>query len=150
MTGAEEPSGPPRIAMWHGGRHAPWNAATVLMAVIGCGFLAAGVWDAWQTTHFLSAASRAAGSIVEPEGHPLIRFALPDGRAVEFRQNGFVSRPLGAAVPVAYRPEDPAGTAQADTFWADWGTVLGSFWIGLGFTVLPLFGLRAEFRAGRW
>ncbi len=90
------------------------------------------------------------GTIADPQSHPIIRFATADGAVVEFRQNGDVSRPLGALVPVAYDPADPPGTARADTFWADWGDVLGLLWIGLGFTLLPLFGLRATFRAGRW
>ena len=61
-----------------------------------------------------------------------------------------LSRPLGAEVPVAYQTQDPKGTARADTFWADWSNMMGMLWIGLGFTLAPFFGSRAEFQAGRW
>lgn len=132
------------------GRREPWNAATVLLFVVGCGFLVATAWSGWRMAAFLSEATRVTGTVIDPEGHPRIRFTTADGRAAEFNQNGFLSRPLGAAVPVAYLTADPAGTAQADTFWADWGVVLGFLWLGLGFTGLPLLGARAEFRPGRW
>ena len=36
------------------------------------------------------------------------------------------------------------------SFWADWSNMMGMLWIGLGFTLAPFFGSRAEFQAGRW
>lgn len=99
---------------------------------------------------FLSRASRATGTIVDPAAHPRIRFTAADGRVVEFVQNGFVSRPLGAAVPVAYDPADPGGTARAATVWATWALALWPLPVGLGFTLLPLLGYRASWRPGRY
>ena len=128
----------------------PWNAATTIIVVVGCVFLGIGAWTGWRAAVFLSAAIHVPGTVSDTRPHPGIRFTTRDGQSVEFQQNGFVSRPVGAAVPVAYLPGDPAGTAQADTFWADWGEVLGFLWIGLGFTVLPALGVRAQFRGGRW
>ena len=110
----------------------PWNVATVLLWLVGWGMLAGAVVDGHRTTEFLRRAVHVTGTIVE------------------YRQNGSVSRPLGAAVPVAYLAADPSGSARADTFWANWGDLLGLVWIGLGFTLFPFYGLRATFRAGRW
>ncbi len=93
----------------------------------------------------MARAVRAAGMIANEDAHPLIRFTIGDGTVVTFRQNGGISRPVGAAVPVAYDPADPAGTAQADTLFAAWGEVVGFSWIGLGFTLFPFFGVRAAF-----
>ena len=74
-----------------------------------------------------------------------MRFATIDGATVTFRQNGNISRAVGDTVPVAYDASDPAGTAQADTFLADWGNTVGLTWLGLGFTLFPFFGIRAAF-----
>ena len=128
----------------------PWNAATIMLWLVGWGVLAGAVVDGHWTAAFLSSAVHVTGTIADPQPHPRIRFPTQDGTVVEFTQNGSVSRPLGAAVPVAYLPDDPSGTARADTFWVNWGDVLGLSWIGLGFTLLPFFGLRGTFRAGRW
>ncbi len=128
----------------------PWNAATVALCLFGIAVLFAAVLDGHRTADFLSRADHAIGTIADPRDHPRIRFMTTDGTMVEFTQNGAVSRPLGAAVPVAYLAADPASTAQADTFWADWSGVLGLLWIGLGFTLLPFFGFRAVLRPGRW
>ncbi len=128
----------------------PWNAATVLLWLVGCGVLAGALVDGHQTADFLRRADHTMGTIVDPQDHPRIRFITAGGTVVEFTQNGGISRALGAAVPVAYLAADPAGTARADTFWAGWGDVLGLLWIGGGFTLFPFYGLRAAFRAGRW
>ncbi len=128
----------------------PWNVATVLLWLVGWGMLAGAVVDGHRTTAFLRRAVHVTGTIVDAQPHPSIRFTTADGTIVEYGQNGSVSRPLGAAVPVAYLAADPSGSARADTFWANWGDLLGLVWIGLGFTLFPFYGLRATFRAGRW
>ncbi len=128
----------------------PWNAATVMLCLVGFAILLAAVLDGHRTADFLSRATHVVGTIADPQDHPRIRFVTADGAAVEFTQNGDVSRPLGARVPVAYLAEDPSGTARADTIWADWSDVLGLLWIGLGFAALPFFGYRAMVRGGRW
>ena len=127
-----------------------WNGATILMFVVGCGALCGAVVDGHGTAAFLAGSVRVTGTIADPQPHPRIRFTAFDGGVVEFTQNGFVSRALGAEVPVAYHTEDPAGSARADTFWANWSDVLGLVWIGLGFTLAPFFGYRGEFMASRW
>ncbi len=128
----------------------PRTAAAWLMIVLGAIALVAALALGWRTAAFLSHAAHATAYVSDPTPHPRLRFALADGHEVEFTQNGYVSRPRGAAVPVAYDPRDPAGTAQAATFWASWGTPLGLLWIGLGFVLLPLFGVRVEFKPGRY
>ncbi len=127
-----------------------WNGATILLFVVGLGTLGAAVVDGHWTAEFLDNSVHVTGTIADSEPHPLIRFIAVDGAVVQFRQNGSVSRPLGAEVPVAYQTEDPAGTAQADTFWANWSNLLGLLWVGAGFTLAPFFGFRAVLRAGRW
>ena len=128
----------------------PWNAATFLLWLVGCGVLAGALVDGHRTADFLRRADHATGTIADPQDHPRIRFTTAGGTEVEFTQNGHISRVLGAAVPVAYLAADPAGTARADTFWANWSDVLGLLWIGGGFTLFPFYGMRAAFRAGRW
>ena len=126
----------------------PWNAATILLVIVGWGVLTGAVLDGHWTAAFLSSASHVTGEIADDEPHPLIRFAA-DGATLTYRQNGSISRPVGAAVPVAYLSEDPAGTARADTFWANWSDVLGLVCVGLGFTLHPFFGFRGTFRGSR-
>ena len=126
-----------------------WNGATVLLFLIGVGALGGAVVEGHRAAAFLAGSVHVTGAIADPQPHPIIRFTARDGAVVQFRQNGFVSRPLGAEVPVAYQPQDPARTAQADTVWVNWGIMLGMLWIGFGFTLAPFFGVRAGFRAGR-
>lgn len=126
----------------------PWNAATILLVLVGWVALAGAVLDGHRTAAFLSSATHVSGEIADDQSHPLIRFTA-NGTSVIYRQNGFVSGPVGEVVPVAYQSDDPAGTARADTFWANWSEVLGMVWIGLGFTLHPFFGFRATFRGGR-
>lgn len=128
----------------------PWNAATVLLWLLGWAVLGGAVLDGHWTAQFLAGAIHVPGTIADPQPHPTIRFTTVDGTVIEFTQNGYVSRPLGTAVPIAYLAANPAGSARADTFWANWSEVLGLAWVGLGFTVSPFYGLRAGFRAGRW
>ena len=123
----------------------PWNAATILLFASGCVALGVAIWSGHATAAFLRAATRTEGVIADPQSHPIIRFTTQEGAVVEFRQNGFVVRPEGAPIPVAYLSEDPAGTARADTVWVNWSDTLGALWIGLPFTLLPFFGIRAEF-----
>ena len=126
----------------------PWNAATILLVIVGWAVLGGAVLDGHWTAAFLSGATHVTGEIADDEPHPHIRF-IADGATVIFRQNGFVSRPAGAAIQVAYDSDDPAATARADTFWANWSKVLGMVWIGLGFTLHPFFGFRGTFRGSR-
>jgi len=128
----------------------PWNAATILLWLIGWAALCAAVLDGHWTASFLAHSVHVTGSIADQEPHPRIRFTAADGAVIEFRQNGYVSRPMGADVPVAYQTQNPAGTARADTFWANWSEVLGLVWVGLGFTLAPFYGFQGAFRAGRW
>ncbi len=128
----------------------PWNAATVLLWLVGCGVLAGALLDGHWTADFLRRADHTTGTIADPQDHPRIRFTTSRGTVIEFTQNGGISRALGAAVPVDYLAADPAGTARADTFWANWSDVVGMLWIGSSFTLFPFYGMRAAFRAGRW
>ncbi len=125
-----------------------WNAATILLVLVGSGVLAGAVLDGHWTAAFLSSATHVTGEIADDQPHPLIRF-IADGAPLTYRQNGFVSGPVGEAVPVAYQSDDPAGTARADTFWANWSEVLGMVWVGLGFALHPFFGFRGAFRGSR-
>jgi hypothetical protein len=127
-----------------------WNAATVLLWLVGWAVLAGAVVDGHWTEEFLERAVHVTGTIVDAQPHPHIRFTVADGAVVVFTQNGSVSRALGAAVPVAYLTVDPAGSARADTFWANWSNLLGLLWMGLGFTLFPFYGFRARFRGSRW
>ncbi|RYY10326.1 MAG: hypothetical protein EON55_16590 [Alphaproteobacteria bacterium] len=128
---------------------ARWNGATILLWLVGLAALGGAVVQGYRTASFLAGCVRVTGTIADPQSHPIIEFTAHDGVTVRFRQNGSVSREQGATVPVAYQTRDPAGTARADTFWTEWGEVLGFAWIGLGFTLAPFFGFRAAFRAGR-
>jgi len=125
-------------------------AATGALFVVGLVALGAAAWQGCSTAAFLGRAARATGEITTSSPRPVIRFVSDGGTTTEFRQGGFISRPSGAAVPIAYEPHDPAGTARAATFWALWGDVIFLLPMGLGFTLLPLLGARAEFRLRRW
>ena len=126
-------------------RRRPWNAPTVLLWLVGWCAVAGAMAHGHRTAAFMARAAHATGTIANDDAHPLIRFTTGDGTTVTFRQNGGISRAVGAAVPVAYDPADPAGTAEADTIFAAWGEVVGFSWIGLGFTLFPFFGVRAAF-----
>jgi hypothetical protein len=115
-------------------------APTRLLFGVGLVLLSVTVWQVDRTARFLSGATRTMGVVVASTPHPRISFSTPDGRSISFIQNGFISRPAGAAVPVAYEARDPAGTAVAATFWTLWGTALWMLPAGLGFTIFPLFG----------
>lgn len=150
--GRSRPAGVAPPGPWE--RPAPpsarWNAATIVMVLVGLGALGGAMVDGHWTAEFLAGSVHVTGTIADPQPHPIIRFTAADGTVAQFRQNGFVSRPLGAQVPVAYQTQDPAGTARADTFWANWSNMLGMLWVGSGFTLAPFFGFRAVFQAGRW
>lgn len=122
----------------------PQRAAIV---VAGACVLLFCAFQARRTARFLAHATRTMGVITEATAHPRIGFKVADGISVEFVQNGFVSRPQGSAVPVAYDPANPASTAVVATFWPLWGAALWGLPAGLGFTLLPLAG--ATFSWGR-
>ncbi len=137
---------PPLRNPWHApAQRLPWNAATVLLCGVGWCAVAGTVVEGHRVAAFMARAAHAASTIANGDAHPLIRFSTGDGTTVTFRQNGGISRAVGAAVPVAYDPADPAGTARADTVFSAWGEVMGLAWIGLGFTLFPFFGARAAF-----
>lgn len=123
-----------------------FHPPTAFMFAAGLAALGVTGWQVRATAVFSNRAVHATGVIVEPTPHPRIRFAATDGTLFTFTQNGFVSRPPGAEVPIAFDPRDPGGTAQAWTFWTSWGTALWLLPAGLGFTLLPLFGYRAGVR----
>ena len=79
----------------------PQSAA---VAFIGCCTLLLCAFQGLRTTRFLNHATRTSGIIAEAAAHPRIRFETAEGTVVEFVQNGFVSRPQGSRVPVAYDP----------------------------------------------
>lgn len=122
---------------------------TAILFFVGLLALAVTAWQAWQTATFSRHAVYTTGVIADPAPHPTIRASTPDGNPFTFVQNGFISRPAGAEVPIAYDAADPAGTAQAWTFWTSWGTALWLLPMGLGFTILPLLGMRAQRRGHR-
>ncbi|MGY2892456.1 DUF3592 domain-containing protein [Deinococcus sp. UYEF24] len=125
-------------------------SAALGMIIVGiCALVGSGV-QVWQTTHFLSQATSTQGLVVKASGHPVIRFSTVAGKPVQFVQNGFLTRPLGASVPVVYSAHDPAGTARAATFWTLWGPALWLLPMGLGFTILPLLGAEVTWRSGRF
>ena len=124
----------------------PKDSATWVMFLVGVGCLVYTGWQVFDLRRFLATAVHTTGYTCNTEPHPCIRFAAPDGSQVRFAQNGFVSRPLGAAVPVAYQAADPGGTAQAATWMTTWGMSLWTLTPGLGFTLLPLFGAEAYWR----
>ena len=128
----------------------PWNVPTIHMFGVGCLFLVAAAWSIRSTIDFQSHAIHVCGLISSPHAHPRIRFTTLDGTVAEFQTHVGGEAVLGDSVPVVYLPEDPEGTARADSVWAIWPEPLGFAWIGLGFTLLPAFGMRAEFRGGRW
>ena len=111
---------------WHDPvQHQPWNAATVLLWAVGWCAMAGTVVEGHRTAAFLAHATRVAGVIANKDSHPLIRFTTGDGTTVIFRQNGGISPAIGAGVPVAYDPADPASTAQADTLFSAWSEIMG-------------------------
>jgi len=125
-------------------------SAVLVMVVAGlCALTASGV-QLWQTMHFLSHASWTQGRVVRASAHPVIRFSTATGPPVQFVQNGFLNRPVGAQVKVVYTARDPVGTARAATFWTLWGPVLWWLPMGVGFTVLPLLGAEFAWRPWRY
>ena len=127
----------------------PKDSASRVLVLVGIACLIYTAWQVFDMQRFLATAVRVTGYTCNTEPHPCIRFATPDKAQVRFTQNGFVSRPLGAAVPVAYQPYNPAGTAQAATWMTTWGEALWMLTPGLGFTLLPLFGVKGHWRSLR-
>jgi len=133
-----------------GDRSQSGTVATVALFVVGLVALGAAGWQGYATATFLGRSSRTLGEVTTSSTHPVIQFVPEGGTMTAFRQKGFLARPDGAVVPVAYERHDPAGTARAATFWALWGEAIFPLPMGLAFTLLPLFGARAEFRLRRW
>ncbi|MGY2897308.1 hypothetical protein [Deinococcus sp. UYEF24] len=125
-------------------------SAALGMIIVGIWVLLGSGVRVWQTTHFLFQATSIQGLVVRASAHPVIRFSTMAGTPVQFVQNGFLTRSLGASVPVVYSAHDPAGTARAATFWTLWGPALWLLPMGLGFTILPLLGTKVAWRWGRF
>lgn len=125
------------------------NWEKVVVTLIGTLVLAWALAQTYQTVTFLARCSRATGVIIENSGHPLIRFTTGAGAAVQFVQNGGASGKPGAPMPVAYDPDNPAGTARADTFFALWGSILGVLPVGLGCLAVVFLGGEIK-RTGRF
>ena len=109
--------------------------------------LAGAAWNIPSTSR-LSAGERAEGTVVAfkrlgRSSHLVVRYALPDGRSVEFMSK--VSQPggvrVGDLVPVKYDRQDPS-LAEVDSFSTIWGRVVIPAVLGLVFgamAVLTLF-----------
>ena len=126
-----------------------YSAALVIVIAGLCALTASGV-QLWQTAHFLSNATWTQGRVVRASAHPVIRFSPAAGPSVQFVQNGFLTRPVGAQIKVVYAVRDPARTARAATFWTLWGPVLWWLPMGFGFTILPLLGAEVAWRPRRF
>ncbi len=135
------------------------RGATIAMVLVGLGALGwtthAGVgaarltWGGARAVAVAVPASPGGGAGDGTLGKPMMEFRLPSGEAVRFRQNGFGPSRVGDAAEVAYHPADPAGTASV-VGWPLWVAALWVLPMGLGFTLLPLFGVRAAWGGGRW
>ena len=124
-----------------------WSNLLIVIASIS--MLVVSGSQAWRTSQFLHRAERTKGLIVDASSHPRIRFTTVDGRAIEFVQNGFLTRPLNADVSVAYLLANPEQSATAAYFWPLWGSAVWPLVPGLGLLTLALTG--AIFGAsGRW
>ncbi len=126
------------------------NSAALMLVIVGVGALIATGVQLTQTARFLTHATWTQGTVLRASAHPVIRFSTEAGTSVQFTQNGFLTRPVGAQVRVVYAVGDPAGTARAATFWTIWGAALWWLPMGLGFTVLPLMGAEVTWRWGRF
>lgn len=132
---------PPRND-WRPLRH--WEK--VVIAAAGTLVLAWALVQTYRTASFLARCSRVTGVIVEDTGHPLIRFTTEAGVSVQFVQNGGASGEPGAPIAVVYDPNDPAGSAHADTFFALWGSILGALPAGLGCLAMVFLGGEIRWR----
>lgn len=145
-----------------------------LFLLIPVGFVAMGLFFAWlglrsrrAIKSFKARAQRTNGEVTElrrhysrsstsdgadgPVFHPVVRFALPDGREVEAESlSGSNPAPakVGATVEVLYDPADPT-RFRLEGFWVD-GTVvhvifvvLGLSFAGIGLAALVVAGLIA-------
>lgn len=115
-----------------------WEKA--ILATVGVLIVAWATFQTWKTWSFLAHCERVTGVVVENTGHPVIRFTAANGATVQFVQNGYVSRDAGSAIPVAYDPRDPAGTARADTFLALWASILGLLPMSFGCLAAAFLG----------
>ncbi len=125
-------------AQTHTGASRPWPVIALIL-LIGLAASAYTLHACVQLATRLAHATYTAGIIADPQPHPVIRFLDGSGRAVTFVQNGFIVRAAGAPVPVLYDERDPAGTAQAATFWTTWGTALWMLPVGAAFTLSALY-----------
>ena len=121
-----------------GGASRPW-VVIALIFFVGVAASAYTLRACVQLAGRMARATYTGGIIADPQPHPVISFLDGSGRTVTFVQNGFIARPAGAAVPVLYDARDPAGTAQAATFWATWGVALWMLPVGAGFTLSALY-----------
>ena len=120
---------------------------TFVLGALGALGLAGAVWSVPSTLR-LAAGERAEGTVVAFKrigngSHLVVRYAVPDGRSVEFTSQ--VSRPgdvrVGESVPVRYDRQDPS-LAEVDSFPTIWGRIMIPGVVGLvfgGMAVLTLF-----------
>ncbi|HVF45383.1 MAG TPA: DUF3592 domain-containing protein [Pyrinomonadaceae bacterium] len=94
--------------------------------VVGAAFCAAAAFSWMRTRRFVEESVSAFGEVVELREHrgegvtyaPVIRFAGPGGRVVEFTESVASSPPahrVGERVRILYRPEDPTRARVAST-----------------------------------
>ncbi len=112
-----------------------------------------------QTSRFIASAGHATGHVISLNAggsHPQIGFKTATGNAISYPQGGWVMgyKP-GDAVTVLYSPENPAQTANVQTFGALWGDsalylVLGLVFLAAGISLIlvkrPVIGV---FLSGR-
>lgn len=134
----------------------------VTFGLAGAGMLAGAIALGASTRHFLAAAERAEGTVIDllPSRSsssdsvlysPVVEFKTPDGREYEVRSKVASSPPSyeeGEKVTVLYRPEAP-GDAQIDGFFSLWGgtAILGAlgtvfFSIGAALWAVPAWSAR--------
>jgi hypothetical protein len=111
---------------------------TFVLGALGALGLAGAAWSVPSTLR-LAAGERAEGTVVAfkrigNSSHLVVRYAVPDGRSVEFTSQ--VSRPgdvrVGEIVPVRYDRQDPS-LAEVDSFPTIWGRIMIPGVVGLMF-----------------
>ncbi|HEV7893558.1 MAG TPA: DUF3592 domain-containing protein [Pyrinomonadaceae bacterium] len=94
--------------------------------VVGGAFCAAAVFSWMRTRRFIEESVPAVGEVIKLTEHhdegvtyaPVVRFAGPGGRVVEFTESVSSNPPahrVGEQVKILYRPEDPTRARVAST-----------------------------------
>jgi hypothetical protein len=122
--------------------------------VVGAALIVAAARMRRGDRRFGSVAERATGTVTgvrwrggnTPSAFPIVRFTLPDGRAIE-AQSGYGARTApreGSVVDVLYDPDDPtrielAGARATGTFLAVVLGFMGAGFLGLGAVLALIF-----------